>query len=397
MRDFLIGAVMLSLLAVVGCGDDDPTNPGGGGGHPPLNLTDFQDAALVIGQADMVSGTADAGSTTNAIGLHDPFGGADGALYVVDQLNNRVLGFAGVPTSDGATASFVLGQPDFTTNTPGLSAQNFNRPTDCAVWGGKLFVVDAGPNRVLIWNSLPTGNVPADVVVGQTVFISANPGLSASELNNPIRVAVAGGKLFVADLGNNRVLIWNSIPTTNGAPASVVVGQSDFTSNTPGLTFSKFGWPRGLWTDGTRLVIGEATNDRVLIWNTIPTANGAAADVVVGAGDFTIAGSNTPSATSIGDPVAVTSDGTNLFVSDFDFHRVMVFSPIPTTNGASAAHVLGQATFAASTANDADQNGVMDAAPTARTLTGPNGLRVIGNRLFVTDQGNHRVLIFNGQ
>jgi len=362
-----------------------------------LNLTDFQDAALVIGQADMVSGTVDAGGTTNAIGLNGPFGGADGSLYVVDQLNNRVLGFAGVPTSDGAAASFVLGQPDFTTNTPGLTAQNFNRPTDCTVSGGKLFVVDTGANRVMIWNALPTSNVPADVVVGQTVFISANAGLSASELANPIRVAVAGGKLFVADADNNRVLIWNSIPTTNGAAANVVVGQADFTSNTPGLTASKFGLPRALWTDGSRLAIGEAENDRVLIWNTIPTANGTAADVVVGAGDFTTAGSNTPSATSIGDPVAVTSDGTNLFVSDFDFHRVMMFSPIPTANGASAAHVLGQATFAGSTANDADQNGVMDATPTARTLVGPNGLRVSGNRLFVTDQGNHRVLIFNGQ
>jgi hypothetical protein len=31
----------------------------------------------------------------------------------------------------------------------------------------------------------------------------------------------------VADLGNNRVLIWNSIPTTNQKAADVVVGQKD--------------------------------------------------------------------------------------------------------------------------------------------------------------------------
>ena len=41
---------------------------------------------------------------------------------------------------------------------------------------------------------------------------------------------MAGGKLYVADTQDNRILIYNKIPTTNNAAADVVVGQPNFTS-----------------------------------------------------------------------------------------------------------------------------------------------------------------------
>jgi WD40 repeat protein len=48
-----------------------------------------------------------------------------------------------------------------------------------------------------------------------------------------VAVSSDGVRLFVTDLGYNRVLIWNSIPTQNNQPADVVVGQPDFTSLSP--------------------------------------------------------------------------------------------------------------------------------------------------------------------
>ena len=48
---------------------------------------------------------------------------------------------------------------------------------------------------------------------------------------NPVSVTSDGVRLFVTDLGNNRVLIWNSIPTSNGAAADVEIGQPDMTSS----------------------------------------------------------------------------------------------------------------------------------------------------------------------
>ena len=94
------------------------------------------------------------------------------------------------------------------------------------VWiqNGKLFVADTQNHRVLIWNSIPTQNrQPADVVLGQANFnVAVQPDLTkatsdahANTLLNPVSVSSDGTRLYVADLGNNRVLIWNSIPTTN--------------------------------------------------------------------------------------------------------------------------------------------------------------------------------------
>src|SRR5205085_1924058 len=109
---------------------------------------------------------------------------------------------------------------------------NFSAPTSAQIadngTGTKLVVADSANNRVLIWNTLPTSNVAPDVVVGQTSLTTSNAGLSQSGLTRPIHAAIANNKLFVVDADNNRVLIWNTVPTTNNTPADVVLGQPDF-------------------------------------------------------------------------------------------------------------------------------------------------------------------------
>lgn len=142
--------------------------------------------------------------------------------------------------------------------------------------------------------------------------------------------------------------------------------------------------------------MGDNGYHRVLIWNSIPTANGAPADVVVGAPDFVTPG-GPASASSFDEVDGVASDGTSLFVADSGANRVLIFTPVPTTNGASASKVLGQSDFTHSTYNDDNQNSVSDATPSARVLHGPTGLRVNGRRLLVSDSLNHRVLIFRSR
>ena len=43
------------------------------------------------------------------------------------------------------------------------------------------------------------------------------------------------GNIYVADTGNNRVLMWESLPTSNGASADSVLCQEDFLGNQPNL------------------------------------------------------------------------------------------------------------------------------------------------------------------
>ena len=108
-------------------------------------------------------------------------------------------------------------------------------------------------------------------------------------MRNPTGVATDGNILAVADTDNNRILIWNSPPTTNGQPPDVVIGQADFTHNATSVppTAKSLRGPTGLWIAGGKLYVADTQDNRILIYNKIPTTNNVAADVVVGQPNFT--------------------------------------------------------------------------------------------------------------
>jgi hypothetical protein len=359
-------------------------------------LTTFAAAKVVIGQKNFTSGECDqAADNPTAKSLCGPEGGAavgKKVLYIPDSENVRVLGFKKIPKKNGASAKFVLGQTNFSNTNNGVSSTSFGFPGKVEVAGSQLFMVDFDNSRVLIWNKLPTKtNTPADLVVGQPDLTSSASATTQSGLDRPEDgLLVSGGKLFVSDRNNNRIMIWNSIPTANGANANVVIGQPDFSSNAAGTTQTSLGEPEGLWSDGTKLAVADFDNNRVLIWNTIPTTNGAPADVVVGQPDFTSFDSpNPPTSQSLDQPGDVASDGTRLFVEDSRNNRILVYNTFPTSNNPAADIVLGQP--------DLTHNNAGNAGPTAQTLSFPFGMSLVGKQLIVDDNGNSRFLIFSTQ
>ena len=169
----------------------------------------------------------------------------------------------------GQEADILLSGIDFN-NTGGSLL--FNHPKGIASDGVRLLLADGNNNRVLIWNSLPTGDTPPDLVLGQPDFTSNNPGSGRRQLNWPVSVAAAGGRVVVADTYNDRILIWNSFPTENATPADIVL--QGHTPGQPEGSQSKgdFHWPWGVWTDGERLAVTSTMGGYLLIWNTIPRA-----------------------------------------------------------------------------------------------------------------------------
>ena len=114
--------------------------------------------------------------------------------------------------------------------------------------GGLPFTVPTN-NRILIFDNLSqlvTG-AAASVVIGQQGFGQTDPGLSATSLNRPVGIGSDGQRLAVADWANSRVLIYNQIPTANGAAADVVLGQSDFQSATPSTNAAGMRAPNGVF------------------------------------------------------------------------------------------------------------------------------------------------------
>ena len=419
---FLIGAALSS-----GCGD------GGGSSYTPLvtpapattTAAKAQSADTVIGQSTFSSYSSSIDPTyyrevsayTNDGSFGSPVVNA-GTLYVPDTNANRVLGYNSIPAANGVKADFVLGQTGFASYSSGSGANRMHYPQSVRTSAsGRLFVTDYNNNRILAWDTAPVSTgVPADVVIGQPTFGTTTEIPDNSGLFNPEDMFVVGTKLIVADSGNNRVLIWNSIPTANGTPADIVLGQNSMSNITPNdndqdgvedaaPTSQTLNYPSGVWSDGTRLVICDSLNNRVLIWNSFPTANFSRADLVIGQSDFVHTAANddnqnnltdaAPSARTFDFPYYVTSDGTRLFIADSLNNRVLMWSAIPTTNFAAANRVFGQATFSANVENDDNQDGFTDGVPSARTLYYPSGVFTTGSKLFVTDNSNSRILVYS--
>ncbi|MBU2595375.1 hypothetical protein KJ713_00905, partial [Patescibacteria group bacterium] len=199
-------------------------------------------AYLVIGQADFISNSANQGGGISAKGLDKPIGVNvyNSKMFIAEGSNNRVIIFNSIPTSNNVSADVVIGQADMTSGSANqggaVGANTLDTPRMAYVYNNKLFIVDRNNHRVLIFNSVPTSNnASADVVIGQPNMISnsANQGLpnpAANTLSSPRSVLVADGKLIISDWDNNRVIIFNSIPTSNNVSADVVIGQADMTS-----------------------------------------------------------------------------------------------------------------------------------------------------------------------
>lgn len=193
-----------------------------------------------------------------------------------------------------------------------------------------------------------TGNPPASA---PRAFLGGrdNPLLA------PRGVHLCDGRLIVADTGQNRVFIWNTLPTGAEREPDVVLGQvvtTDTARNSGGaVSASTLQYPSGLWSDGRRLIVCDAWNHRVLIWNTFPTAHGQAADLVLGQPDFTGNQPNaegvgaTPSARTLNWPYGVDVDGDRILVADTGNRRVLVFGRWPTESYAAADVVIGQSEF----------------------------------------------------
>ena len=298
---------------------------------------------------------------------------------------------------------------------------------------GDPVVPPSGPNFVRCPLCLGSSLTPLNTVILGTPDYT-NFGITATSFRTPTAVASNGKVLAVADTDNNRILIWNSIPSSNGQAADIVLGQADFTTVKPPtiIDAKSFRAPQGVWIQGTRFFVADTANNRVLVWNNIPTSSNQAADYVLGAPNFTTAPQpdltkvTVPaSANNMASPVSVTSDGTRLFVADLGNSRVLIWNSIPTTTQQPADVAIGQpsltssfdnyaftgspATSATDTTNK--ETPVMCTAPVpngndlannptyyprcASTLSFPRFALSDGQRLFIADGGNDRILVFN--
>ena len=323
----------------------------------------------------------------------DPNDGNRTKFLVNDRLNHRVLIFNNVPQDATSLPDVVVGQADFASGTANaggaISAAGFNENVHMSVCStGKMFVADRNNNRVLVYNQVPTANgTPADFVIGQPDLTSNVAATTANGLNQPYAAYCMANKLFVVEQGNNRILVFDPIPTATNPTASYVIGQPDMITGTSGCTAGKLNSPYEILRHGDTFFIADGGNQRVLEFDTIPTTTGATATAVLGQTTFTSClqnkGNALPSDSSLAFPNALAAKGNLLAVSDHTNNRTMFFD-LPITTNQSASKQIGQPGFVTST---------NVTPPIASSVTTTKGLIFGQQHIFIGDGGNQRLAV----
>ena len=264
--------------------------------------------------------------------------------------------------------------------------------------GNRLLVADTAQNRLFIWNKLPeTEFQEPDVVLGQAAKAetgrNASGKVSASSLFYPSGIWSDGRQLILADAWNHRVLIWLQMPERDGQPADVVIGQPDFTGNSPNVkgvghppSAQSLNWPYGVFSDGERLWIADTGNRRVLFYEKIPTEHFTKADKVIGKPSFEERDYDHQ------DPiwpysVKVGPNG-QIAITDTQYYRVLLWNDWTRAFENKADVIIGQPSFES---NGQNQFGWF---PGANTLNWCYDCCFYQQGLWVADTGNSRILWF---
>ncbi len=223
-----------------------------------------------------------------------------------------------VATSNGKTGFGLNETGDILLSGYGFNnsggANKLNHPVSISANYGKLAVTDRFNNRVLIWNTIPSSNTPPDLVLGQTNFTTHNSGTGLNNMDFPGQVSITpDGKVLVADSDNNRVLVWTSFPTSSGQSADYALPITDYVN---------FGdsWPWGVWSDGTKVVVSATVAKSVLFWNSFPGPS-TSPDVVL-------------TSNEVGTPRSILSDGNYVMLGDENAN-----GPCIGLNGTRSTHV----------------------------------------------------------
>ncbi len=344
-----------------------------------------------------------------------------GRLFVSESVTgqrSRVLVWF-PPFTTGQLASRMLGVDQTNPPPPTVSQYQFSQsPGALFAVGNQIGVSDTFNHRLLIFPPVEQWNAnnfyqAAATVVGQADFSggSANQGQTAptgATLASPVGAFFFNSSLYVADAGNNRMIVFPQSSSGFG-PATQVLGQQQLIFNSPDMiegrevNFSA-GGDAGLAVDFTsavpHLYISDPANSRILGFYDLRNIQpGQYADIVIGQPDFLHAIANypggQPTSANLNYPTGLAVDPTgNLYVSDSGNGRVLRF-PSPFANFTPGTHVaiteaadllLGQISFTTK---------ITDA--TSQTMGFPYGIAFSQtNGLLVADRSNNRVMFFAG-
>jgi DNA-binding beta-propeller fold protein YncE len=345
-----IGLTAVAILALAGCG-------GGGGDSAPASV--------------VVSTLVDSSSR-----IFVPAGiTSDGTyLYVTDTVNNNILKIDIATKAVTILAGDINGASGTANATTGTVAR-FNFPWGIALdsTNTKLYVADSY-NHTIRQIDLSTASAAVTTFAG----IMSTPGWADTATGTPtfaypMGIGRIGNNLFVADGHNTirKIDLTHATVSTLAGSAVAPGGNQDGT----GASAVLYG-PTGLATDGASFVyVTEDSNNNV---RKIDATTGET--MLIAGGNYSLPNSGVGSTDASGisarfnKPMGITTDGTNLYVTDTYNHtiRKIVIATGFVSTPAGAVLVPG----------NTDGSG-----PNAR-FRYPTGIVYVNGTLYVADYTN---------
>jgi hypothetical protein len=248
-------------------------------------------------------------------------------------------------------------------NGTGTSA-SFRNPWGITTDGTNLYVADKD-NHLIRQIVIATGVVTT--VAGTADNGSSNGTGTAASFYEPLGITTDETNLYVVDSKNSLI---RKIVISTGVVTTLAGTGSSGSSNGTG-TSASFNQPSGITTDGTNLFLAEHNNNLI---RKIVISTGV---VTTLAGTGSAGSANgTGTSASFNNPYGITTDGTNLYVSDTYNHliRKIVIS-------------TGVVTTLAGTGSSGSANGT----GTSASFYKPYRITTDGTNLYVGDTFNHLI------
>ena len=341
--------------------------------------------SVVTTLAGPAQGTTTAGDTDgtgNAARFYVPYGITnDGTnLYVVDSWNHKIRK---IVISTGAVTT-LAGPPQGTIapgDTDGFgNAARFQAPSGITYDGTNLYIIEHDNHKVrkivVSTGAVTTLAGPPSGTYGQGDTDGTG---NAARFTYPHGITYLGTNLYVADNSNckiRKIVISTAVVTTFAGPpqGTIVTGDTDGTSSA-----ARFYSPVGITSDGTNLYVSDNYNHKIR-------------KIVISTGIVTTLAGPPQGSTTFGDadgtgsaarfyyPYGITNDGTNLYVADGNNNKirkiVISTSAVTTLAGPPPGNI---------TAGD------IDGTSSVTRFNSPRGITLIGGILYVSDTSNNKI------
>jgi sugar lactone lactonase YvrE len=333
-----------------------------------LNLTATTAVATTPAGSAGSSGSADGIGPTARFYYPDGITTDGTNLYVADSGNNTIRK---IVIATGAVTTLAGSATDYSGSADGIgAAARFYSPYGITTDGVNLYVADSYNHTI---RKIVIATSAVTTLAGSAETPGFDDGIGpAARFNEPDGITTDGTNLYVADSGNDTI---RKIVIATGA-VTTLAGSAE----TPGFDdgigpAARFRYPGGITTDGTNLYVADSGNDTI---RKIVIATGAVTTLAGSATDDSGSADGIGEAARFYFPYGITTDGTNLYVSDMGnntIRKIVIATSAVTTLAGSATGYSGSA------------DGI---GPAARFYD-PNGVTTDGMSLYVVDCSNHTI------